>query len=186
MDFVDDNFIGHKKHVKQILPALVDWCRRRTYPFFFSTEVSLNLADEPELMDLMVAADFRFVFTGIESAEEKVLNAAQKPVNTLRPLPQRVRSIQSADCWSPRDSSWGLTPSRRTRPTGSLPVRKRTRCPVAMVSLLTAGPLTQLTRRLAKEGRLMDFSGNIVGPEQRFEFRADQWADSILDQRWWA
>ena len=182
VDFVDDNFIGHKKHVKQILPALVDWCRRRTYPFFFSTEVSLNLADEPELMDLMVAADFRFVFTGIESAEEKVLNAAQKPVNTLRPLPQRVRSIQERGLLVTAGFVLGFDTESEDAADRILACAEENALPVAMVSLLTAGPLTQLTRRLAKEGRLMDFSGNIVGPEQRFELRADQWADSILDQ----
>ena len=182
VDFVDDNFIGNKKIVKRLLPVLVDWCKRRKYPFFFSTEVSLNLAEEPELMDQMVAADFRYVFTGIESAEDKVLRAAQKPINTGRPIQQRIRACMNTDCSSPPASSWDSTTSRRTRPIQFSPARKRTALPVAMVSLLTAAPLAQLTRRLAAEGRLMDFAGNMIGSGQQFEMRTAQCVDSILDQ----
>jgi len=182
VDFVDDNFIGNKKNVKRLLPVLVDWCRRRRHPFFFSTEVSLNLAEEPELMDQMAAADFRYLFTGIESAEEEVLHAAQKTINTQHPLRQRIRRIHEHGLFVTAGFVLGFDNEPEGSADSILACVKENALPVAMVSLLTAAPLAQLTRRLAAEGRLMDLEGNLVGADQQFEMRTAGCVDSVLDQ----
>ena len=67
VDFVDDNFIGNKKAMKKFLPALEAWQKSTGYPFMFSTEASINLADDAELLDMMRRANFFAVFVGIES-----------------------------------------------------------------------------------------------------------------------
>lgn len=182
VDFVDDNFIGNKKSIRKLLPAIVDWCKRRNHPFFFSTEVSLTLAEEPELMEQMAAADFRYLFTGIESVEAKVLNAAQKPMNTQHPLQQRVRSIQEHGLFLTAGFVLGFDNEPEDAADSILACAKENALPVAMVSLLTAAPLAQMTRRLATEGRLMDLAGNLIGVDQPFEMRTAECADSILDQ----
>jgi len=72
--FVDDNFIGNKKILKNdLLPAMIKWMESRNYPFVFSTEASINLSDDEELMDLMTRAGFSDVFIGIETTEEDSL-----------------------------------------------------------------------------------------------------------------
>ena len=86
IDFVDDNFIGHKEKVKAILLKLKDWSKEKNYPFFFSTEASINLADDTELLSLMQDLDFRYVFVGLESADPAVLKATQKHQNVHRKL----------------------------------------------------------------------------------------------------
>ena len=182
VDFVDDNFIGNKQAVKQLLRVLVEWCKRRNYPFFFSTEVSLNVGDDPELMDLMVAADFRYVFTGIESAEENVLRTAQKPVNAHRPIQQRIKTINEHGLFVTAGFVLGFDGETEDSADAILACVEENALPVAMVSLLTALPLTQLTRRLAREGRLMDLGGNLIGPEQPLEMRFEQCPELILDQ----
>ena len=65
--FVDDNFIGNKKAVKEALAEIGAWRRRTRAPFDFYTEASINLADDDDLMDLMIKAGFTAVFTGIET-----------------------------------------------------------------------------------------------------------------------
>jgi radical SAM superfamily enzyme YgiQ (UPF0313 family) len=67
VDFVDDNLIGNKKAVKGFLPHLARWNEDHDYPFEFSTEASINLSDDQELMRLMRDANFFGVFVGIES-----------------------------------------------------------------------------------------------------------------------
>src|SRR6185295_14789113 len=40
---VDDNFIGNKKNVRNLLPELVSWQRKNGSPFSLLTEASVNL-----------------------------------------------------------------------------------------------------------------------------------------------
>jgi len=71
---VDDNFIGNKREVKnEILPAMIDWMEERKYPFTITTQTSINLSDDEELMQLMARAGFSSVFVGIETTNEKSL-----------------------------------------------------------------------------------------------------------------
>ena len=78
VEFVDDNFIGHKRKVKEILFAIREWSESYNYPFYFGTEASINLADDEELLRLMRDIDFRYVFFGIESADDGVLKSTKK------------------------------------------------------------------------------------------------------------
>ena len=91
---VDDNFIGNKKNVKQLLPAMAEWNNRHQRPFTFFTEASMNLADDAEILALMKAACFIRVFIGIETPVEASLKEAHKLQNTRRSLLDSVRGIQ--------------------------------------------------------------------------------------------
>ncbi|MFQ5927359.1 MAG: B12-binding domain-containing radical SAM protein, partial [Terriglobia bacterium] len=91
---VDDNFIGNKKKVKELLPVLVEWNARHQRPFTFFTEASVNLADDVELLQLMKDSGFTRVFLGIETPVEASLKEAQKLQNTRRSLLDSVHRIQ--------------------------------------------------------------------------------------------
>src|SRR5262249_42903654 len=100
---VDDNLIGNKKAVKALLADVVKWQEAEGYPLSFFTEASLDLAEDPELMELMVAANIHAVFIGIESPNEASLRETRKLQN-VRPagtLVERVRRVQQAglDVW---------------------------------------------------------------------------------------
>jgi radical SAM superfamily enzyme YgiQ (UPF0313 family) len=182
VDFVDDNFIGNKRNVKQMLPVLADWCKRRKYPFFFSTEASLNLGDDPGLMDLMVSAEFRYIFTGIETAEEELLQRAQKSVNTQRPLRERIESLYAHGLAVFAGFILGFDGESEKTADAILACVEENALPVAMVSLLVAVPTSQLSRRLVQEGRLTDAQGNTIGPDQPFTLQMDPSIGVIRDQ----
>ena len=93
---VDDNFIGNKVKVKALLRELVTWRARRAVRLPFITEASLNLVDDPELIDLMVRAGFKKVFIGIETPAEDGLAECAKVQNTQRDLISSVNTIQRA------------------------------------------------------------------------------------------
>ena len=94
---MDDNFIGNKgKLKKEVLPAIIAWMERRKHPFKLYTEVSINLADDEELMALMVQAGFDQVFVGIESPNEESLAECSKLQNRNRDLIANVQKIQHA------------------------------------------------------------------------------------------
>ncbi len=91
---VDDNFIGNKRKVKELLPVMAEWNARHGRPFTFYTEASVNLADDEELLQMMQDASFDRVFLGIETPAEESLKEAQKMQNTRRSLLDSVRRIQ--------------------------------------------------------------------------------------------
>lgn len=93
---VDDNFIGNKKILKsEILPALIEWRKGKTGCYLL-TEASINLADDPDLLELMVKAGFRSVFIGIETPVEESLGECNKSQNRNRNLLESVRTIHKA------------------------------------------------------------------------------------------
>jgi radical SAM superfamily enzyme YgiQ (UPF0313 family) len=155
VDFVDDNLVGNKRALKQFLPALIAWQRERGHPFQFSTEASLNLADDRELLDMMAAAGFFVIFTGIESPDTETLILTRKKQNTRRSLADSVHRINAAGMLVIAGFIVGFDSERGSVVEGMVECIEATSIPVCMVGLLTALPNTQLSRRLAREGRLL-------------------------------
>jgi radical SAM superfamily enzyme YgiQ (UPF0313 family) len=153
---VDDNFIGNKVRAKELLKAIIAWRRQYRINFAFSTEASLNLADDPELMQLMKEAGFTSVFLGIETPDESGLIAANKLQNTRRSLLDSIDLIQSYGMQVMGGFILGFDTDREDIFDRMVEFIQKSGIPVAMVGLLQAMPGTQLFRRLWKEGRILD------------------------------
>ena len=154
VDFVDDNLIGNKKAVKAFLPELIAWQRAHGYPFEFTTEASLNIADDAEFLDMMRDANFFAMFIGIESPDPKVLALAQKKQNTRRDIAASVHRIYASGIFVIAGFIVGFDEESDAMAAELLALVDDASIPVSMVGLLYALPNTQLTRRLAKEKRL--------------------------------
>jgi hypothetical protein len=154
LDFVDDNFIGNKKAVKAFLPNLIAWQRARGYPFQFSTEASINIADDDALLALMREANFFTIFVGIESPDEATLVSMQKKQNTRRSMVDCVNKIHDAGLFVNAGFIVGFDSEAGSIAESMIDLIGATSIPFCMVGLLYALPNTQLSRRLAREGRL--------------------------------
>jgi radical SAM superfamily enzyme YgiQ (UPF0313 family) len=154
VDFVDDNLIGNKKAVKAFLPELARWLETRDYPFEFTTEASINLADDPELLALMRRANFIGVFVGIESPDPAALVAMRKKQNTRRNIAQSIHRIYAAGLFVTAGFIAGFDSETQSMAEAMVDLIEEAAIPICMVGLLYALPNTQLTRRLEKEGRL--------------------------------
>jgi hypothetical protein len=163
IDFVDDNFIGNKKRVKDLLRELKTWTTNHGYPFYFTTEASVNLADDEELLQLMKDVDFRYVFLGIETPENESLAMNQKTQNVDKSIEDAVMKLLSYGIISNGGFIIGFD-SESKQIAGNMveAIRKSGIC-MAMIGLLYALPNTQLTRRLAAEGRLFRQLSRTVG-----------------------
>ena len=159
---VDDNFIGNKKKLKsEILPAIVGWMKKRRYPFFLSTEASINLADDEELMRLMVAAGFNTVFIGVESPNEESLVECGKVLNKNRDLIASVKKIQNYGMQVQGGFIVGFDNDPLSIFKSQISFIQNSGIVTAMVGLLNAPQGTRLYHRLQKERRLLNgFSGN--------------------------
>jgi hypothetical protein len=162
VDFVDDNFIGNKRDVKKFLSRLAEWQVEHDWPFEFSTEASINLADDDGLLAQMQAAGFSVVFTGIESPDEETLAHMQKKQNTRRSLADSIRKIYSYGMYVNTGYILGFDTDKPGASQGVLNLIEESATAVSMVGLLFALPGTQLSRRLAREGRLEE-NFDVVG-----------------------
>jgi len=153
---VDDNFVANRAAIKELLGSVVAWQEKHGYPMIFVAEASLDLAEDPELMDLMLAANIQSVFVGIESSSEESLRGTRKyqNVSRKRSLVERVRAIQEAglEVWC--GMVLGFDQDAPDVFATQLSFVRQARIPEVMLSMLSAIPKTALHSRLEAEGRL--------------------------------
>ncbi len=156
---VDDNFIGNKLKLKrEILPALIRWMNGKRHPFALSTEVSVNLADDEELMRMMVQAGFDAVFVGIESPNEESLVECKKIPNKNRNLLASVKKIQESGLRVNGGFIVGFDNDPATIFQRLTDFIQESGIITAMVGLLNAPKGTRLYQRLHNEGRILENS----------------------------
>lgn len=169
--FVDDNFVGNRRKLKEdLLPLLIAWQKKKGYPFTFYTEVSINISDDVELMDLMVQAGFNTLFIGIESPHVESLEECGKNQNVRRNLLESVKRIHAAGFEVQGGFILGFDNDPPDIFDKLIDFVMQSHIVTAMVGLLNAPVGTRLYERLKKEGRVLkfmtgdntDFSTNII------------------------
>jgi radical SAM superfamily enzyme YgiQ (UPF0313 family) len=175
--FVDDNFIGNRAKLKvEILPGIIEWMERYDHPFSLSTEASLNLSDDEELMHLMGRAGFESVFVGIESPNESSLLECRKVPNRNRDLLSSVHAIQRSGIQVQGGFILGFDNDPPSIFNTLIEFIRDSGIVTAMVGILNAPRGTRLHQRLVDEGRLLnsfsgdntDFSMNFI-PKMKIE-----------------
>ncbi len=162
VSIVDDNFIGNKKYIKtHLLPLMKNWMIAHNHPFSFNIQASIDMADDPELMEMLTEAGFSSAFIGIETPEEVSLAGCKKFQNNNRDLLQSVQTIQQAGIQVSGGFIVGFdsdTPDVFQRQVDFI---QKSGIVAAMVGLLNAPKNTELYRRLEKENRLtVDATGD--------------------------
>lgn len=160
---VDDNFIGNKARVREFLRELIAWEERRGIRLQFTTESSLNLADDAELLELMVRAGFKKVFVGIETPHEEGLLECGKIQNAKRDMLSAIRTMQQAGLEVMGGFIIGFDSDKPNIFERQIRFIQEAGVVTAMVGLLQALPGTRLFSRLNQEGRILhQASGNNV------------------------
>jgi radical SAM superfamily enzyme YgiQ (UPF0313 family) len=153
---VDDNFIGNQRNVKRLLRELIPWMQERNYPFTFLTEASVNLAEDDELLDLMVQAGFWAVFLGIETPDEESLKVTHKFQNTRSPLTAACEKINRAGLLIYAGFIIGFDGEKAGAGDRIQAFVEETSIPQPMLGILQALPNTALWQRLQQEQRLQE------------------------------
>jgi radical SAM superfamily enzyme YgiQ (UPF0313 family) len=155
--FADDNLIGNARDLKQnLLPALIDWRGTYKYPVNFATQLTITLADDPELMRMLRAAGFGSIFCGIESPDEDTLVGMKKRQNTKRDLMENITRLHAEGFTLSAGFIVGFdedTPEKHQRLTDFI---QETGIVFTMVNLLKAPPGTALYTRMRTAGRLIE------------------------------
>jgi radical SAM superfamily enzyme YgiQ (UPF0313 family) len=154
---VDDNFIGNKPVLKtELLPEIINWMKEHRNPFSFSTEASINLADDPELMKLMTKAGFKSVFIGIETPQEAGLIECNKVQNKNRNLLESVKRVQNAGIEVQGGFIVGFDSDLPTIFKQQIEFIQKSGIVSAMIGLLNAPTKSKLYQKLIIEGRILN------------------------------
>jgi radical SAM superfamily enzyme YgiQ (UPF0313 family) len=159
---VDDNFIGNRKNSLLLCRELAAWNETRGKPFLFYTQASVDLADRPELMEAMVAANFMYVFLGIETPSADALLGSKKFQNLKRDTLEQVRIIQNNGLWVLAGFIVGFDSDDETIFERQRQFIEQSAIPWAMAGVLQAPPTTPLFDRMKAEGRMIEDSEAIT------------------------
>jgi radical SAM superfamily enzyme YgiQ (UPF0313 family) len=156
--FVDDNLIGNKKPLREdLLPKLIEWQKTHGH-LQLCTQVSINLADDPEITRLMVEAGFSTVFIGIETSDPESLEECQKKQNRNRDLIADVKKLQRAGLEVQAGFIVGFDHDTAKTFQQQVDFINESGIVTAMIGQLQAPPGTRLRTRMALEGRLRGVS----------------------------
>ncbi|MBW4596456.1 MAG: B12-binding domain-containing radical SAM protein [Brasilonema angustatum HA4187-MV1] len=164
--FVDDNFVGNRRALMQLLPHLIDWQKRNGYPIQFACEATLNLAQSPKLLEMMREAYFCTVFCGIETPETEALQAISKTHNLSMPILEAVKVLNSYGMEVVSGIIIGFDTDTPETADKILEFINLSQIPMLTINLLHALPKTALWSRLEKAGRLVFDEGR----ESNIEF----------------
>lgn len=177
---VDDNFISNRRRVKALLKEIIAWQREHNSPFSLSTEASIDLAQDDELLDLMVEAGFTMAFIGIETPDEKTLAFTRKGQNLKSGLMESILKIQKRGI----EVTGGFILGFDTDPPDifdrQIDFIQRAGIPIAMIGLLNALPNTRLYRRLKEEGRLLKASTGNNTHDLTLDFKPLMPAETLI------
>jgi radical SAM superfamily enzyme YgiQ (UPF0313 family) len=152
---VDDNFIGNKIEAKRLLPRIIEWQQQHGFPLEFVTEASINLANDPELIDLMAQANFRSVFIGIETPREASLTETRKHQNVHGDsLLSKLERIRASGMGVSGGFIVGFDNDDERIFDEQFEFIQASGIATLSISLLTPLPTTPLYDRLRAEGRL--------------------------------
>lgn len=182
--FVDDNLIGHQLKAKALLQAMIAWQEKHGYPFEMFTQASVNLVTDEELMDLMVRAGFFKVFLGIESTDKESLEIARKHQNTKFDLAEACEKINRAGLTIIAGCIIGFDGEKPGADDRLIDFARRTRIPEMFVTLLQAGPGTDLWTRLERESRLIvgDFTDRSSSQTALMNFVPTRPMEQIIEE----
>jgi radical SAM superfamily enzyme YgiQ (UPF0313 family) len=153
--FVDDNFIGNRKAAREILPHLIAWQERHGYPVELACEATLNIAKQPEILQLMRKAGFVTIFVGIETPDLGALKGMRKEHNAAVPLFEAIDTINGYGMEVTSGIIIGLDTDGSDTEQALIEFIDRSNIPILTMNLLQALPKTPLWERLERDGRIV-------------------------------
>jgi radical SAM superfamily enzyme YgiQ (UPF0313 family) len=154
--FVDDNFVANRKAARDMLPHLIAWQKRNGYPLSFACEATLNIAQQPKILEMMREARFDTIFVGIETPELDALKAMNKKQNASLPMLEAIRTLNSYGLEVAAGIILGLDSDTAQTEARLNDFIDQSQIPMLTMNLLQALPKTPLWDRLARDGRISE------------------------------
>jgi radical SAM superfamily enzyme YgiQ (UPF0313 family) len=154
--FATDNFIGSPPYAKQILRALIPLNNSFDMPLSFSAELSLNVARDPELLDLLAQANFVSIFIGLETTNLASLKETRKRQNTPGDMIEECRRVSSYGMAVVGSMIVGFDNDTEDAFDQQFEFLQEAYIPIPRLNILKALDGTDLVTRMQNMGRLID------------------------------
>ncbi len=155
--FADDNLIGNKNKLKkELLPALIEWRGRNQCAPAFATQLTITLADDEEMMQLMLEAGFRHILIGIETLDSETLVQMRKKQNTNRNILDNIKLLHAKGFIVIGTFIVGLDNDKPDVFDNLINFIQISGIVLVVVNVLKAPPGTELYDRMIRENRLLD------------------------------
>lgn len=152
----DDDFIGHKKYAKELLRELEKVNNSLDEPVSFTTQLTIDMAKDDELLELMADCNFGQVLIGIESPREASLRETNKMQNLRGDMVDDVRKIQSYGIAVRASLVVGFDSDDEAVIEEHMDFLKRANIVSTNINTMKAYPGTPLWVRLQREERVVD------------------------------
>ncbi|MBQ2929926.1 MAG: radical SAM protein [Clostridia bacterium] len=146
--FIDDNFAGNPAWTRKLLRAITPLNIR------WNAAVSLNVALDTDLLDLMKRSGCEGLFIGFESVNEASIKGVHKGQNSLDRYEQAVRNIHDRGMMVNASFVFGLDGDTPDTFRNTLEWIIRNRIETVTSHIMTPYPGTVLYDRLKAEGRI--------------------------------
>ena len=179
--FVDDNLIANRRALRELLPVLIEWQEKNSFPLSFAFEATLNITQYEDLLAQLRAACFTTIFVGVESPEPDALTAIDKEQNMTLPILEGVRRLNAHGMEVVAGIIVGLDTDGPQTQSHIIEFIEQSQIPMLTINLLQALPTTPLWDRLKKERRLYDDEGresNIVF-KRSYEETVETWRNCL-------
>lgn len=153
--FNDDNFIGSPSYAKKLLQKLIPLNNSFKKPLIFGTQVSLNVARDEQLLELLADANFNMLLIGIETVNKESLQETNKLQNISDDLVADCIKVQSYGMYIKATMIVGFDHDDISIFDRQFEFLQQAHIPVFNLNQLKAPIGTKLWRRLLREGRLL-------------------------------
>ncbi len=148
--FYDDNFAANRAHTKELLRRMI---REKVTPKWMA-QVRIDVADDPELMDLMVQSQCKYVYIGLESINPETLKNLNKG-QTREEIERSIGIIQSRGIRVHGMFIFGADTDSPKTIRETVRFAKKNGLSSVQFMILTPLPGTPVFEQLEREGRLL-------------------------------
>ncbi len=156
---VDDNIAGNFRYLKRILREITKLNNSFKKPLGFVTQISINIAKDDELLELLAEANFVNLVIGVESPNVESLKDVNKVINLRTDMLSDLDKIQSYGMRVQSSMMVGFDHDSSEIFDEVFNFIMEASLPLVAINMVNAPPGTKLWHRLAKEGRIVTTYG---------------------------
>ncbi len=176
--FVDDLFTGNRPRAMALMEAL------GSLGAVWTCQATLNVGDDPELLDLMRRTGCVHINLGMETLGEDSLRSINKKQNKIAKYEGQIKAIRASGIDFSLNVMFGLDGDDEGVFGRTVDFLIRARAPVSYMFILAPRPGTKVRHQMLREGRILHSDWSRYGGYET-TFRPARMSPAALTSGYW-